>query len=509
MNQRNSAVPPLPESGRRKAKQSFEIKPESPLAKEPEAAPGKDDTAPDSEKADDQQQRVPSRRTARRRPAGPPRTHVAANDDLPSIGGLIFALHQKPSQRPMQIAAIASAVWAFCSLLLGWAMLAPEIHAASSVTDFFVRPTAIILAATIILPIAVFWFIAMLVWRAQELKLMSSAMTEVAIRLAEPDRMAEQQVASVGQAVRRQVNHMNEAVARALGRAGELEALVHNEVASLEHSYTQNENRIRGLLDELAGERTALLNTSERVSFSLKELGTDIPSLIDKLGEQQVKLARFIEQAGVNLVSMEQSLTTGAGHLAESVGARTQELRGVLTEQTANLQGLLESRSSEIATALTGGVGRIETALDGHAENIQSVFDNFTGGLDSALGQRTDDMREMIEGTVEGLDRALEHRTDDMKRSLVGAAETVSNHIAQSASSLETVLGERTNGLQTILEEYTKALDATMESRQQSLDDQLISRTKALDDAFSERLQLVDETMLKASLAIDSSVADK
>ncbi len=55
-------------------------------------------------------------------------------------------------------------------------------------------------------------------------------MTEVAIRLAEPDRMAEQSVASLGQAVRRQVSFMNDAISRALGRAGELEALVHNEV---------------------------------------------------------------------------------------------------------------------------------------------------------------------------------------------------------------------------------------------------------------------------------------
>ena len=70
----------------------------------------------------------------------------------------------------------------------------------------------------------------MLAWRAQELKLMSSAMTEVAVRLAEPDRSAEQSAASLGQAVRRQVSFMNEAISRALGRAGELEALVHNEV---------------------------------------------------------------------------------------------------------------------------------------------------------------------------------------------------------------------------------------------------------------------------------------
>src|SRR5262245_29512858 len=34
------------------------------------------------------------RRSAKRRPAGPPRARIAANDDAPSIGGLIFALQQ-------------------------------------------------------------------------------------------------------------------------------------------------------------------------------------------------------------------------------------------------------------------------------------------------------------------------------------------------------------------------------------------------------------------------------
>lgn len=425
------------------------------------------------------------RRASKRRAAGQPR--VAANDDAPSIGGLIFALHAKPSQRPMQVAAIASIAWGLVSLILGWAMIAPELQRAPTFLEMLTRPTAITLAATIILPIALFWFIALLVWRAQELRLMSSAMTEVAIRLAEPDRMAEQQIASVGQAVRRQVNHMNEAVSRALGRAGELEALVHNEVASLERSYTQNENRIRTLLDELAGERNALLNTSERVSFSLKELGGDIPALVDKLSDQQVKLARFIEQAGQNLVALETSLSTNATQLATAVGSRTQELHGVLSDSTSEIRGLLDSRASEIADAIKAGKAEIETTLVARTEEMQATFGGFAGGLDTALGQRTQQLKGMLETT---------------------------------GASIETALTTRTEGLQAVLEEYTRALDATMEARQQGLDQQLLQRTRALDDAFSERtkalddsfsdrLRLLDESMVRSTMAIDSTVADK
>ena len=128
------------------------------------------------------------RRAAKRRPAGPPRARIAANDDAPSIGGLIFALQQRPSRRPFQLAAIASGAWIAIGAVLAWAALAQEGASLAS-------PTMVVVVTTIFLPIALFWFLAMLVWRAQELKLMSSAMTEVAVRLAEPDRAAEQAAA--------------------------------------------------------------------------------------------------------------------------------------------------------------------------------------------------------------------------------------------------------------------------------------------------------------------------
>ena len=394
------------------------------------------------------------RRSAKRRPAGPSRPEAAANDDLPSIGGLIFALHQKPSQRPMQVAAIASGVWALLGILLGWAMLAPELQRAPTFMEMLSRPTAITLAATIIIPIALFWLLALLVWRAQELKLMSSAMTEVAIRLAEPDRMAEQQIASVGQAVRRQVNFMNEAVGRALGRANELESMVQSEVASLERAYMQNEHRIRGLLQELSGERHALLNTSDRVNVSLKELGNEIPQLLEKLSEQQVKLARFIEEAGQNVVSLESSLNQSSANLANSVAARTQELGSVLSLSTDKLEDLLTDKTERLQGLITDRSTQLQAQLGDKTDEMQAVFDTFSAGLDTALSSRTE-------------------------------------------------------GLQAVLEEYTRALDTTLMTRHEMLDVKLVERTKALDDAFSERLKVFDDSILRSTITIDSMVADK
>ena len=292
-----------------------------------------------------------SRRVARRRPAGPVRGKIAANDDVPSIGGLIYALEQKPSTKMFRIAAIASAVWAVVGIAYGAITLAPELSSGAPLSTVLLHPVTFYTATAVIVPIAIFWLLAVLNWHIASLALKSSTMTEVAIRLAEPDRAAEQSIASLGQAVRRQVSFMNDAVSRALGRAGELEALVHNQVADLERSYEQNERRIRGLIQELTGERHALLNTSGSVTDTLKTLGTEIPQLIEKLSTQQVTLAGIIKGAGENLAALEGSLSTSTGRFENVIGSRTQELQSVLENYTSAFSTALGARTDQIGRA--------------------------------------------------------------------------------------------------------------------------------------------------------------
>ncbi|MEZ5827920.1 MAG: antitoxin, partial [Hyphomicrobiales bacterium] len=162
----------------------------------------------------------PKHLTRTRRPAGPPpqrRLAPPANDDVPSIGGLIFALQQRPSRTPFLVALAASVAWFIIGGLFAFGIVSDQISSGS-----FMSASVLWALAAILLPIVLFWFLALLVWRAQELRLMASAMTEVAVRLAEPDRLAEQSVASVGQTIRRQVAAMNDAISRAIGRASEL-----------------------------------------------------------------------------------------------------------------------------------------------------------------------------------------------------------------------------------------------------------------------------------------------
>lgn len=495
------------------------------------------------------------RRQARRRPAAPSRDRIAANDDVPSIGGLIYALNQRPSKKPFAYAGAASAVWILLVAAYAYFVQLPAAPG-GSLAGFAGSPWLLATLATALGPIALFWFLAALSWRAEELHLRSTAMTEVAVRLAEPDRMAEQSVASLGQAVRRQVSFMNDAVSRALGRAGELEALVHNEVSSLEQSYEENERKIRALINELSGERNALMNTGQRFQHTLQSLGSEVPAIIERLNEQQLTLAKIIEGAADNLTSLETAIGTKTGRLESSIDERTTHLNKVLEDYTSSLSGQLGQQSQNMQAMLGDYTTALGMAFESRTKQMHGLLESGRTAIDEGLqehqailDQRTKAMQEhskQIAGQLEAQRTALDQTmvqhgeqlaeksaklTSDLAQQRVAFEDGIVQHhqaieaqtrqitsrfdeqkrglqdeLSQHQAQIEEIIGDRTQTLQTVFEAYARALDSTLANRAQALDAQLVERTKALDDAFGERLRLFDESILRSTSAIDDAV---
>jgi hypothetical protein len=405
---------------------------------------------------------APRRRMARRRSAGPSRNRIAANDDGPSIGGLIFALQQKPSNAPFRYAAIASAVWVAIGAAFTIASMAGDASGMSWI-GLITRPMTFLTLAATLAPVGLIWLMALLAWRAEELRLRSSTMTEVAIRLAEPDRLAEQNAASLGQAVRRQVGFMNDAISRALGRAGELEAMVHNEVSVLERSYEDNERKIRGLISELSGERHALVNTSDRVSESLMRLGSEIPTLIEKLSDQQVKLAKVIEGAGENLTMLETSMAQSVGQLESSVGGRTQELQSVLENYTTALGTALGSRAEQLQTTFDSQLLQLDSSLANRTENLQTVFEEYARALDAALANR-----------AQALDYQLVERTRSLDDAFGERLRLFDESIMRSTQAIDSAVVDKTQALTNALDAHAITFRETIGKQAHDLDDALM-----------------------------------
>ena len=115
--------------------------------------------------------------------------------------------------------------------------------------------------------------------------MIAHSMASVAHAACRAGDLARDSIVSVGQAIRREVAAMGDGVERALARAAELEALVHNEVAALERAYNDNEVRIRGLIEDLANQRDTLVGQAEQVRNAITGvhlgLTQDIASVSD------------------------------------------------------------------------------------------------------------------------------------------------------------------------------------------------------------------------------------
>jgi hypothetical protein len=439
------------------------------------------------------------RTVAQKRPATATRTHVPANDDMPSIGGLIYALQQRPSRSPFLIALVASAVWFVLGLVLSWAVFQRTVESSASASDVMTNPAIVAVIATILIPIALFWFLAILVWRAQELRLMSSAMTEVAVRLAEPDRMAEQSVASLGQTVRRQVAAMNDAISRALGRAGELEALVHNEVAALERSYTENENRIRNLISELASEREALANNSDRVSEALRGVGSQVTREITAASEKA-----------------SQAMTLASTSLAENFNARSQKITAAVTAAGTAIDEKLAERGARITEQLAKHGAQAAENLRASGLEVTRAIQETSDRTAAAISAKGNSLVTSVMGMSERVGREipvlLEKLGAEQTRLssiLDGATRNLTaleNALTEKTQAFGITLQERTNVLQTVLTEHSGRMDATLTKRINDLENILSRKTQTFDVSIAERTKALDQTLTQRAQALESAI---
>ena len=518
------------EPKREEAKQQAPEEPKPPLDFA-EAAPG---TPP-----------PPRQFTRTRRPAGPPpqrRLATPANDDLPSIGGLIFALQQRPSRTPFLIALGASVAWFIIGGFFAFGLISAQVSA-GGVSGMVGSASALTAAVAILVPIVIFWFLALLVWRAQELRLMASAMTEVAVRLAEPDKLAEQSVASVGQTIRRQVAAMNDAISRAIGRASELEAMVHSEVAALERSYGENELRVRNLISELATEREALANNSQRVSEALKGVGAQVardistasstidkklaerglqltellvsrsseaaeqvhkaqtrvteavPGLLERLSKEQGRLSQVIEGATQNLAALE-----------SVVVQRTTSLDKTMKERTEALQTSLASRIKGLETSVAQGAILLDKTLKDRTDAFATSIGQGTAGLDKTLKDRTEALNASVAQGAVVLEKTLKDRTEAFTGLVSQGAVLFDNTLKQRTEALTVTIGQGAAALDKTLRDRTAAFTSLVSQGAVVLDKTLQERTNALANSIGQGAAMLDKTLIDRTGAFNAMV---
>jgi hypothetical protein len=325
-------------------------------------------------------------------------------------------------------------------------------------------------------------------------------MTEVAVRLAEPDKMAEHSVASLGQTVRRQVAAMNDAISRALGRAGELEALVHNEVAALERSYSENEHRIRNLINELASEREALANNSERVSEALRGIGSQVTreiaaasekasqsltqasaSMADTLASRGHKITSAVTAAGV---AIDEKLAERGARITEQLvkhGAQTAE---VLRQSTLEVTKTIQETSDRTTAAISAKSNKLVASVISMSENVGREIP----ALLERLGGQQSKLSAIIESATKNLsalEGALTEKTNSIGETLADRTRMLQTVMSDHTRNIDASLGDRINALEAILSKRAQSFDTALVERTKALEGSIVARTKALETAVT------------------------
>jgi hypothetical protein len=240
---------------------------------------------------------------------------------------------------------------------------------------------------------------------------------------------------------------MNDAVTRALGRAGELEALVHSEVAALERSYEENERKIRALIQELSAERSAIAGTGDQMALTLRSLGTEVPQLIDRLANQQIKLTHIIEGAGANLTAIEGALAHSTGRLETALGSGTERLQGVFETYT----------------------GALANALGNRTQSLQAVFEDYSQALDSTLIERATALDSQLVDRVKSLDNAFAERL-----------RLLDHSILESTRMIDSAVGEKSRAITSALDAHARAFNDTVSRQANDLDETLMHGINAV-----------------------------
>src|SRR5690606_29289376 len=163
--------------------------------------------------ADASEELRPAESTSPTPAANRPAPFSPANDDRQKDYRLLLqGMNRRVPTTVYWMVALLSVLWIGGGILLGNMVYGSSIWQVRSVSQLLAAPQLIGLVVAILVPVMMFWGFGVMIRRAQEMRLTARSMAEVAMRLAEPENLAQDRVMTVGQAVRREVQAMGEGI---------------------------------------------------------------------------------------------------------------------------------------------------------------------------------------------------------------------------------------------------------------------------------------------------------
>ena len=409
----------------------------------------------------------------------------AANDDRETIGQILQAIQKgRPARSVYTLATVFAAIWIVGCCLLTVSFL-PSLQAAMGQSGGVLVLGG--LAALFFAPVLLFYFLASLAWRGQEMRMIAQSMAQVAIRFSEPEGAASDSMVTVGQAIRREVAAMGDGVERAIARAGELETLVANEVAALERAYSDNEVRIRALLQDIAHQRDNLVGQAEQVRSAISgvqiDLRHDIALISDAIASRVDEVAKSITGA----------LEERGAHITGALSHAGDNMILALGERGGDLLDRLEEASAETTRAVLDASERLTTSLNFKTGHVHDEFVDLADRVHEMLNERIDRITGEFEQRSSTIVDGISDRTEQVHDSLKNSSDSLLLELELRSGDLVSKIDDAGNRLATrIMTSGDKASDA-LDVTVNSLVAKVLSQTETAHDSLSLQMSAFDE----------------
>ena len=406
-----------------------------------------------------------------------PRT-PPVNDDRRTAGQILKTMDVRASRWPYGLALIAALAWAALCGLYTVTHEADVLPLNATRAGFF--------AAALIGPTLFMFVVAALMVRVRELRLTTRSMTQVALRLAEPESLASEQVVSLSQAIRREVASMGDGIERALARASELEVLVHSEISNLERSFGDNERRVRALVDAMVSEREALVATAEQMRDSISNAHE---SLSGDLAHASTIIVESVDAAGSRVT---RALGAKGEEIALALGSTGDLLVRQISGHGEDIVANLSRTGSDVGAHLTAASSQVSQALAAEVGEIDARLNSTGKALIVDLGMRGNEVIDRLDQTGERIANNISSSGDGLVARVAEIGDRMHQTISVDGATLEAGLTAIGGGIAADIAQHSEQARQNLDQAQSGLNAMLQQHSHTMDSnlhSFHARMQ--------------------
>ena len=422
-----------------------------------------------------------------------------ANENDPATAMMLARLRRAPSYTVFVGVFFLSLIWVFTwSYVYSDLLIATQAGVKRNAAE---QGQAFIM---LVLPIASMFAIAYFQWHAQQMKRTSEAMMHQAMRLLRPQDLATEGLSSIAQAVRQEIDLLVGGVEHAVQRATALEEIVHKEISAVERAFGSNEERIRGLVSGLEGQRLALLQTTALVNQDAEPMLGRLESSTQNLNQViDLALSTFdrledgLKGSTSDLAKTIESVALSAATTGQEIGGHSMELQRLSSGLLHDFQSFSAQLNDHVQTLhyAAGSLGEETKKFGGEIKGLETnLLQNLRQSLEQMQATGTS-VNDLLVGTSGTIAAHLKDTSEIVTRQMQDSGLTLAQNMENSGGMVSERLANMSGTIAAHLKESSENVTRQMQDSGGIVSERLANISGTVAAHLKESSEIVTRQM--------------